>query len=301
MPLDTYRKQGRGGKGIIGSDTKEGDFIEHLFTASTHDYLLIFTDRGKCYWLKVYNVPSMSRQSRGRNVANLLNMGSQKMASIINVSSFDADDKEQERQLVMATKNGLVKKTKLSAYSNPRATGVIAIRLDSDDALIGVALTTGSDHIILGTRDGMTIRFNETQVRSMGRVSRGVIGIRLREKDNVVDMVIAEKKASLLTICENGYGKRTGLDSYRTQSRGGVGLINIKTTARNGKVVALKAVQYADELMLITANGIIIRTGLDQIRPIGRNTQGVRLIKLKAGDKLVAAEKIVSESPNNSQ
>ncbi len=302
MPLDTYRKQGRGGRGIIGSDTKEGDFIEHLFTASTHDYLLIFTDRGKCYWLKVYNVPSMSRQSRGRNIVNLLKLGSQKMASIINVSNFDGDtdEKDRERQLVMATKNGLVKKTRLSAYSNPRATGVIAIKLDSNDDLISVSLTTGSDHIILGTRNGMTIRFNEKQVRSIGRVARGVIGIRLREEDTVVDMVIAEKKASLLTVCENGYGKRTGLDNYRPQSRGGLGLINIKTTARNGKVVALKAIRYADELMMITANGIIIRTGLEQIRPIGRNTQGVRLIKLKGGDKLVAAAKIASESTNNS-
>ena len=296
MPIDTYHKQARGGTGIIGSDTKEGDFIEHLFSASTLDYLLIFTNRGKCYWLKVYDVPSMSRQSKGRSIANLLKLGDQKIASIINVRKFDA---ESERQLVMATKNGLVKKTRLAAYSNPRATGVIAIRLDPNDDVIGVGLTTGSDHIVLGTRDGMTIRFDEKQVRSMGRVSRGVIGIRLRAGDSVVDMVIAEEKAALLTVCENGYGKRTGLDNYRPQSRGGLGLINIKTTARNGKVVALKAVQYADELMMITAKGIIIRTGLDQIRSIGRNTQGVRLIKLKSGDKLVAAEKIVSENANN--
>jgi DNA gyrase subunit A len=301
--LDTYRKQARGGRGIIGSNTKEGDFLEHLFTASTHDYLLIFTNRGKCYWLKVYDIPSMSRQSKGRNIVNLLNLGNQNVASIINVSSFDDQDvpKDQQRQLVMATKNGLVKKTKLSAYSNPRSTGVIAIKLDPHDDLIRVALTSGKDHIILGTRNGMAIRFDEKQVRSMGRVSRGVIGIRLREGDSVVDMVIAEEKAALLTVCENGYGKRTSLENYRSQSRGGVGLINIKTTTRNGKVVALKAVQYADELMLITAKGIIIRTGLDQIRSIGRNTQGVRLIKLASDDKLVAAEKIVSEDINNTK
>jgi len=301
--LDTYRKQARGGRGIIGSNTKEGDFLEHLFTASTLDYLLIFTNRGKCYWLKVYDVPSMSRQSKGRNIVNLLNLGNQTIASIINVSSFDESDipSEKQRQLVMATKNGLVKKTKLSAYGNPRATGVIAIKLDPHDDLIGVALTSGADHIILGTRNGMAIRFDEKQARSMGRVSRGVIGIRLREGDSVVDMVIVEEKAALLTVCENGYGKRTGLENYRSQSRGGVGLINIKTSARNGKVVALKAVQYADELMMITANGIIIRTGLDQIRSIGRNTQGVRLIKLGSDDKLVAAEKIVSENVNNSK
>jgi DNA gyrase subunit A len=212
------------------------------------------------------------------------------------VRKFDDETGKEagQRQLVMATKNGLVKKTKLSAYSNPRPSGVIAINLDPNDDVIGVALTTGSNRIVLGTRNGMAIHFDEKQVRSIGRVSRGVRGIKLRAKDTVVDMVIAEEKASLLTVCENGYGKRTSLDDYRPQSRGGVGLINIKTTARNGKVVALKAVQDEDELMMITANGIIIRTGLEQIRSIGRNTQGVRLIKLKAGDKLVAVEKIVS-------
>ena len=301
-PIDTYRKQGRGGRGVIGSDTKEGDFIAHLFTASTHDYLLIFTNRGRCYWLKVYDVPSMSRQSKGRNIVNLLRLGDQKVASIINVPKFDDETaaEDEPRQLVMATKNGLVKKTKLNAYSNPRRTGVTAIKLDPNDDVIGVALTTGANHIVLGTQDGMAIRFDEKQVRSMGRVSRGVRGIKLRSKDTVVAMVTAEEKASLLTVCENGYGKRTNLENYRPQGRGGVGLINIKTTARNGKVVTLKAVQDEDELMMITAKGIIIRTGLEQIRSIGRNTQGVRLIKLDAGDKLVAAEKIVSEVTENS-
>ncbi|MHC4584480.1 MAG: DNA gyrase subunit A [Planctomycetota bacterium] len=301
LPIDTYRKQGRGGRGIIGSVTKEGDFIEHLFVASTHDYLLIFTNRGKCYWLKVYDIPSMSRQSKGRNIVNLLNLGTQKVASIINVSSFDDDEQEgaKPRQLVMATKNGIVKKTRLSAYGNPRQSGVIAINLDSTDDLIGVALTTGNDDIVLGTSNGMTIRFDEDQVRSMGRVSRGVIGIKLRSGDAVVGMVIVEEKAALFTLCENGYGKRTGLENYRPQSRGGVGLKNIKTSERNGKVVALKAVHNKDDLMMITATGMIIRTGLDQIRSIGRNTQGVRLIKLKPGDKLVAAEKIIAEDANN--
>jgi DNA gyrase subunit A len=298
MPIDTYHKQARGGKGIIGSDIKEGDFIEHLFTASTHDYLLIFTNRGKCYWLKVYDVPSMSRQSKGRNIVNLLKLGNQQIASIINVRRFEEETKAEgaQRQLVMATQNGLVKKTKLSAYSNPRATGVIAIKLDPNDDVIGVALTTGKDHIVLGTREGMAIRFEEEQVRSIGRVSRGVKGIKLRRSDNVVGMVIAKERASLLTVCEKGYGKRTSLDDYRPQGRGGIGLINIKTTERNGKVVALKAVRDTDELMMITANGIIIRTGLEEIRSIGRNTQGVRLIKLNADDKLVAVEKIVSEA-----
>jgi len=296
MPLDTYRRQGRGGRGIIGSATKEGDFIEHLFVASTHDYLLVFTDRGRCYWLRVYDIPSMSRQSKGRNIVNLLRLGGQGVASIISVSDFDSGGAEgQAAELVMATRKGLVKKTKLAAYSNPRATGVIAVKLEEDDALIGVALTTSGDHIILGTREGMTIRFDEGQVRSMGRVSRGVRGIRLRQGDGVVDMVVAESGASLLTVCENGYGKRTGLADYRAQKRGGLGLINIKTTERNGRVVALKAVRRADELMMITARGIVIRMGLKQVRQIGRNTQGIRLMKLAEGDKFVAAEKIVAE------
>jgi DNA gyrase subunit A len=297
LPIDTYRKQGRGGQGVIGSDTKEGDFIEHLFTASTHNYLLIFTNRGRCYWLKVYDIPSMSRQSKGRSIANLLKLGDQQITSIISVSSFDGegDKKAGGRQLVMATKNGIVKKTKLSAYSNPRATGVIAINLDPNDALIGVSMTTGKDHVILGTRDGMTIRFDENEVRSMGRASRGVKGIKLRPGDVVVGMVIVEEKAALFTVCENGYGKRTSMESYRPQSRGGIGLKNIRTSDRNGKVVSLKAVQNKDDLMMITAHGMIIRTGLDEVRSIGRNTQGVRLIKLKSGDKLVAAEKIAAD------
>jgi DNA gyrase subunit A len=292
--IDTYRKQGRGGRGVIGSDTKEGDFLEHLFVASTHDYLLIFTNRGRCYWLKVYDIPSMSRQSKGRNIVNLLNLGNQTIASIITVRSFESEQ-GQEQNLVMATQNGLVKKTKLSAYGNPRPSGVTAIKLDPNDDVIGVALTMGKDEIILGTRDGMAIRFLEKQVRAMGRVSRGVKGIKLRPRDVVVAMVVAQKGASLLIMCENGYGKRTNLEDYRSQSRGGIGLINIKTSERNGKVVALEAVQDSDDLMLITAQGIVIRTGLEEVREIGRNTQGVRLIKLNEGDKLVAAEKIASE------
>ncbi|MHC4551510.1 MAG: DNA gyrase subunit A [Planctomycetota bacterium] len=291
MPIDTYRKQGRGGKGIIGSDTKEGDFLEHLFVASTHDYLMFFTSKGICHWLKVYNIPAMSRQSKGRNVINLLQLDKDEtITSIINVREFD-----NTRQLVMATKNGVVKKTVLSAYGNPRANGVIAIKLDETDDLIGVAITSGDDDIILGTRNGMAIRFHESDARSMGRVSRGVRGIKLRDADEVVDMVITEEGASLLTVCDLGYGKRTDLEDYRVQSRGGLGLINIKTTDRNGKVVALKAVLEGDELMMITANGMIVRTGLEEVRSIGRNTAGVRMISLKAGDHLVAAERLVLE------
>jgi DNA gyrase subunit A len=291
MPIDTYRRQGRGGKGIIGSDTKEGDFLEHLFVASTHDYLLFFTSKGICHWLKVYHVPAMSRQSKGRNISNLLQLDKdEKITSIINVREFD-----NKRQLVMATQKGVIKKTVLSAYGNPRSNGVIALKLDDDDVLIGVAITTGNDEIILGTCNGMAIRFHESDVRSMGRVSRGVRGISLRNNDVVVGMVIAEEGASLLTVCEMGYGKRTELDDYRVQSRGGKGLINIKTTKRNGHVVTIKAVHDDDELMMITANGMIVRTGLEEVRAIGRNTAGVRMISLKPGDQLVAAERLIAE------
>jgi DNA gyrase subunit A len=241
--------------------------------------------------MKVYEIPTMSRQSKGRNIINLLQLKKdEKVTSIINVHEFD-----EERQLVMATQNGLVKKTVLSAYGNPRSNGVIALKLDDDDTLIGVALTSGGDEIMLGTRDGMAIRFNEKQARSLGRVSRGVIGIKMRKGDAVVDMVIVEEGASLLTVCEKGYGKRTALEEYRLQSRSGLGIINIKATSRNGKVVALKAVCEGDELMMITAGGMIIRTGLDEMRIIGRNTAGVRMINLKSGDTLVAVERLAKD------
>ncbi len=201
----------------------------------------------------------------------------------------------------MATRLGTVKKTVLSAYGNPRSNGLIAIKLEDGDQLIGVAITSGKDEVILGTADGMAIRFNEEQVRSMGRASIGVVGIKLREGDEVVGMVIAEPGASLLTVCGNGFGKRTDLDDYRPQNRGGLGLINIKTTDRNGRVVAIKAVHDNDELMLITASGMIIRTGLEQLREIGRNTAGVRMIRMDEGDKLVAAERLIIEDDNEEE
>lgn len=293
MPVDTYRKQGRGGKGVIGSDTREGDFIESLFTASTHDYLLVFTNRGKCYWLKVYDVPQLSRQSKGRSIANLLNLGDQQVTSIINVDKFD------ERNIVMATRDGTIKKSPLALYSNPRPSGIIAVKLEPSDDLIGVALTSSKNHIILGTKDGMAIRFDEEEARPMGRTAHGVRGIKLRKGDAVVDMVIPEESAALLTVCENGHGKRTTLEDYRPQGRGGIGLINIKTSERNGNVVALKAVRDEDDIMIMTAKGIVIRTGLEEIREIGRNTQGVRLIKLEEGDKVVAVEKVIKEEESD--
>ncbi|MBN1437377.1 MAG: DNA gyrase subunit A [Sedimentisphaerales bacterium] len=290
MPIDTYRSQGRGGRGIIGSDIKEDDFIEHLFVGNTHDYLCIFTNQGRCHWLRVFDIPNLTRQSKGRSIANLVNMmQNESIAEILPVRTFD------DRMLVMATQNGIVKKTILSAYGNIRRDGINAISLDEGDNVIGARITTGNDEIILGTRDGMVIRFNEADARAMGRTSRGVKGISLREGDLVVDMVIAEAGGSLLTVCENGFGKRTDLEDYRQQKRGGLGLIGIKTTERNGKVVALKAVTDSDDLMLISHNGIIMRTSLSQVRDIGRNTQGIKLIRLDEGDKLVAVARVAQD------
>ncbi|MGA2266167.1 MAG: DNA gyrase subunit A [Phycisphaerae bacterium] len=289
-PLTTYRRQSRGGQGIIGGEAKEGDFVEELFIASTHDYMLVFLDNGRMHWLKVYDVPSMARQSKGRAIINLLQMdGKEKICAVVAVREFD------DRFLVTATRKGQIKKTPLSAYANPRRGGIVATGLDEGDVVIGVAITRGSDEIVLGTANGQSIRFQETDVRAMGRTAAGVRGIHLRDGDEVVDMIIVDPMATLLTACEKGYGKRTSFEEYRLQSRGGVGIINIKTTERNGKVIALKSLRDADELMLITLHGMIVRTGAGDLRTIGRATQGVRLISLKEGDKLVAVARVVAE------
>lgn len=290
MPLSVYRRQRRGGKGITGAQTKEGDFIEHLFIASTHDYLLFFTNRGKVYWQKVYDIPQLSRTARGRAIVNLLELErGETVTSMIPVRNFD------DRQLLMATANGVVKKTALSAYSRPKRGGIIAINLDPGDTLIGCQLTRGSDDIILGTRMGYAIRFSETELRSQGRATRGVRGIRLREGDSVVGMVVVDERATLLTVCEGGYGKRTSFREYRRQGRGGLGIINIRTTERNGRVIGLLDVLPDDELMLITSGGMVIRLPVSDLRVIGRNTQGVRLIRLDEEDRLVSVARVMKE------
>jgi len=290
VEIDAYRKQGRGGRGTKGSDTKSGDLLEHLFFASTHDYLLVFTNRGRVYWLKVYDIPAMQRTARGRSMANLLRMQSNEVhRAVLPVRDFE------ERFVFFATAKGVVKKTPLAAYSRPRSSGIIAMGLDPDDELIGVAQSTGKDEIVLGSRNGMAVRFDETGVRAMGRTARGVKGMDLRGDDVVVDMVVTHEDASLLTVCEHGYGKRTQVSEYRKTRRGSKGVINIKATARNGKVVALKSVSDTDELMFISAKGIALRTDLTQVREIGRATQGVRLIRLDEGDTLVAVAHIVRE------
>ncbi len=290
MPLTTYRRQGRGGKGIIGSDSREGDFVEELFIASTHDYMLVLLNNGRLHWLKVYDIPSMTRQSKGRAIVNLLQIRqNEKICDVVAVREFD------DRFFMTVTRNGKVKKTALKAYSNPRRNGIQATGLDSGDAVIGVAITSGGDEIVLGTSNGQAIRFKETDVRAMGRTAAGVRGINLRKGDSVVGMAIVDPYATLLTVCENGHGKRTSFDEYRLQSRGGYGIINIKATERNGKVVGMKSIRDADELMLITSGGMIVRTGIDELRTIGRATQGVRLIALKPKHKLVSIARVVTE------
>jgi len=297
MPLSIYRRQRRGGKGITGASAKEDDFIAQLFIASTHDYLLFFTNRGKVYWQKVYDIPQLSRTARGRAIVNLLELDSNEaITSMIPVRLFD------ERELVMATARGVVKKTKLEAYSRPQRGGIIAINLDERDTLIGCRMTSGNDDIMLGTRKGYAIRFSEQDVRSQGRATRGVKGIDLRKGDSVVGMVVVDERATLLTVCERGYGKRTSFDEYRRQSRGGKGIINIKTSKRNGEVIGLLNVLQDEELMLLSSGGMVIRLPVSDIRVIGRNTQGVTLISLAKDDRLVSVAGVMKEeadSPEN--
>ena len=290
LPIDTYRTQGRGGKGVTGGATKEGDFLEAVFVASTHDHLLFFTNMGQCHWLKVYQLPSLSRTSQGRAMVNLLNLREgERVSSYVPVRHFD------DRGLLMVTRQGMIKKTPLEDYSRPRAGGIIGISLNEGDELIRVLKVEKDQEIVLATRAGMAIRFDEDQTRPMGRNTRGVRGINLQAGDEVVGAVVAEDDADLLTVCENGYGKRTSFAEYRNQRRGGKGLIDIKTTARNGQVCAVCAVRDGDQAMMISARGMIVRSPVDEISRIGRNTQGVRVMGIRAEDHIVAVAKIASE------
>jgi DNA gyrase subunit A len=297
LAADTYRAQGRGGRGIKGTESREGDFVEHLFVANTHDHLLFFTNQGRVYARRVYDVPEMSRTSQGRAIANLLEFQQgEKIANVLAVKDFNSE----EQFLIFATAKGTVKKTALSAYSNIRNSGLIAIGLEEGDSLIDVAVTGGKDHIILGTRSGLAIRFEETDVRAMGRPAGGVTGARFkREGDAVVAMLVVANGENagvkVLTACVNGYGKRTPLEDYPVKGRGTRGVINIDANERNGDVVGMKLVTDTDEAMLITEKGILIRTRVAEIRETGRNAAGVRLIKVDEGDKLVAMAKIDKE------
>ncbi|HLC98889.1 MAG TPA: DNA gyrase subunit A [Candidatus Nanoarchaeia archaeon] len=291
IPADTYRAQQRGGKGVIGAGTRDEDFIERLFIASTHSYILFFTNKGNVHWLKVYRIPEASRQAKGTAVVNLLQIDKdEKIAAFVRVDEFD-----DKHYLVLATKKGTIKKTNLIEYSRPRQSGIIAIVLEEGDTLVNALLTDGDKQIVLGTKNGMAIKFHESDARPIGRTSKGVRGIMLKEEDEVVGMDLANDEKALLTITENGYGKRTGFVEYRRIGRGGVGVINIQCTERNGQVAVIMAVEEEDEVMLISKDGIIIRMPAKGISVIGRNTQGVRLMKLEGGDKVISAAKVVNE------
>ncbi|WP_413933414.1 DNA gyrase subunit A [Nitrospira sp. BLG_1] len=289
--VSLYRAQRRGGKGKIGMGIKEEDFVETLFSASTHDSLLFFSDAGKVYWLKVHEIPEASRSAKGKALVNLLALaGSEKVTATLPVKEFRDD-----RYIVMATKKGIIKKTELSAFSNPRQGGIIALGLEGGDKLIGAQLTDGQREILLGTRQGITIRFKEEEVRSMGRMAHGVKGITLEEGNEVIGMetITPDSTTSILTVTEGGYGKRTPVGEYRIQGRGGKGIISVKTTERNGLAVGFLQVRDDDQIMLMAAQGKVLRCKVDDIREIGRNTQGVRLLDLDGeGDRVVAVARL---------
>jgi DNA gyrase subunit A len=331
LPLNTYRSQHRGGKGVSGGGPREDDFVEHFYVASTHAYLLCFTNRGQVYWIRVYSIPELGRTSAGRSIANVLSLKpEEKITGVIPVRQFDST-----RNLLMATKNGIVKKTPLDDYSRPKQGGIIGISLDEGDTLIDVALTQPGDEIVLSTKLGMAIRFDEADARAMGRNTRGVKGINLQGGDEIVGMVVTDPQGYLLTVCENGYGKRTpfgansaGVEAveaeadepaaeepaegeapeggaeavvdrsgmrYRKQRRGGKGLRDIRTSDRNGPVVEVVSVRDGDDIMLITAQGMVNRTHVSEVRIVGRNTQGVRLMNLNEGDRIASVAKVAKE------
>ena len=288
-PVTLYRNQMRRGKGVTGIIAKENDFVEHLFVASTHDYILVFTDKGKVYWLKVYKIPEAGRQARGKAIVNLLQIEKgEQVSAILPVQEFEAG-----KYIIMATQNGVVKKTELTEYSNPRSTGIIALNISEGDALVSVALTDGQQNVFLSTHHGKAIRFSESDVRAMGRTATGVRGISLSKKDYVIGMDIVRNEFTILTVTEKGYGKRSSVEQYRPQGRGGKGLINIKCTPKRGNVVGMLQVSDNDDILMITTSGKIIRMGVSNISVIGRNTQGVALQWLNDDDTVVAVARVV--------
>jgi len=286
--ITNYRNQRRGGKGRIGMRTREEDFVSHLFVASTHAYIMIFSDRGRAYWLKVHEIPDVGPDGRGKAIANLVSMeAGERIAALIAVKEFEPD-----KFVVMGTRLGIIKKTELSAFSNPRAGGIIAMGVEDGDAVIAAQVSDGQAEVFIGTSDGMSIRFPETDVRPMGRTAYGVRGISLREGDAVMAMEVLRPGGTILSVTEQGYGKRTALEEYRVQSRGGLGIINIAASERNGDVVGVVYVQENDAILLITQQGMILRMETAGVRAIGRATQGVRLIDIEEGDKVVSVAKL---------
>ena len=291
LPVSAYRRQRRGGRGVISAHTKEDDWVEHLFIASTHDYVMFFTQQGQCYWLKVHEIPQAARAARGKPIISCIAMKpDERLASLVPVREFSED-----QYLLFATKQGVVKKTRLSEFGNPRSVGIRAINIEKGDELIDVQVTDGRNDIVLATHHGMSIRFHEKDVRDMGRTATGVKGIELDKKDQVIDMVVVRRKSTLLTVTEKGMGKRSELDEYRVQHRGGRGIITLKRADKTGNIVALKEVLPDDELMMITKKGIMIRVPVEGIRISGRNTQGVKIMNMTAGDLVVDVARVVKE------
>ncbi len=287
-PLSLYRSQNRGGKGRSGMTTKEGDFVEHLFVATAHSYLLVFTESGRLFWIKVHEIPQAGPAAKGKAIVNLLQLsGEERLAATVAVRDFAADS-----FLVFATAQGTIKKTALAEYGHPRAGGIIAINIESGDRLLSVKVTDGTRHLFLATADGMSIRFSEADCRPMGRATTGVRGISLRKDDRVVGLEVLETAGAVLTVAAKGVGKRTEIAEYPVQGRGGIGVINLKVTAKTGPVVGVRQVVAGDQVILITSDGMIIRTAVDGIREIGRSTQGVKLIDLEGEDRLVALAKL---------
>jgi DNA gyrase subunit A len=297
IPVSTYRRQRRGGRGLTGATAKEDDWIEHLFIASTHDYVMFFSDKGQVYWLKVHEIPQGGRAARGKPVVQCIAIRpDERVSALVPVRNFD-----EQHWLIFATRQGTVKKTVLSAYGNPRANGINAINIEPGDELIDVQVTDGNNDIVLGTRSGLSIRFHESDVREMGRATTGVKGIELEEGDRVIGMVVIRREATLLVVTEKGLGKRSEVSEYRVQKRGGKGIITLKQTDRTGACIALKEVLPDDELMMITKNGIIIRVPVEGISVQGRNTQGVKAMNLDAGDMIVGVARVVKEDEGGSE
>jgi DNA gyrase subunit A len=289
--VSLYKNQRRGGRGKIGMGTKEEDFVERIFIASTHHYVLIFTNRGRMYWLKVYQIPQGGRASKGKAIVNLINIAKEeKVAAVLSVREFTGD-----RSVVMVTRKGTIKKTELSKFSNPRVGGLIAISVDPDDDLIGVQVTLGEQDIFLGTKQGKSIRFKEDEVRDMGRTARGVRGITMNHDDQVVGMEIPTEGNTMLTVSENGFGKRTEIGEYRLQSRGGKGTINLKITPKTGEVSGILQISGNEDIILISDSGRIIRMSAEEVRVIHRSTQGFRLIDIDETEKLVGVARAERE------
>ena len=289
--VSTYRKQRRGGRGLSGQTLKDEDFIEKLFIGSTHDYILCFTDDGRCFWLKVHEIPQAGRATKGKPIVNLINVNPDtQIKAMVPVREFT-----ETQFLLFCTKNGTVKKSALSQYSNVRSTGIKAIKIEQGDELIDVQVTSGTNDIVLATKHGLSVRFHEQDVREMGRDTTGVKGIEIKPGDSVVGMVVIKREATILVVTEKGLGKCSHIDDYRVQRRGGKGIITVNRTERTGDVVGVMEVLPEDEIMLITRNGVIIRSSVAQIRVTGRIAQGVRLVNLDDGDILTAVARVIPE------